>query len=255
MEVKEGDYILIYLDERRKFLTRVVSGKQFHTHKGSIDLESIIGEHYGSRAKTHIGKEFVVLRPKISDFIMKIRRKTQIIYPQDIGMVIMFAGIGPGDRVVEGGTGVGAGTIALAYHVRPSGRVYSYDVREDLIEQARENLQKMNLIEYVELRNEDITEGIDEEEVDAVVLDIPTPWLVVPHARRALKDSEYFVSFSPTMDQAVNTTEALRENGFVDVRTFESMLRPIRAVRGRARPEMLMVGHTAYITLSRKSRG
>ena len=251
--VKEGDFVLLYLDERRRFLRRAEGGKSFHTHKGSINLDDVIGKPYGSKVKSHMGFEFVVLRPRLVDFIMKMRRRTQIIYPQDIGIILVFAGIGPGSRVVEGGTGSGAVTCALAYHVRPGGRVYSYDIRADLQEVARKNLDKMGLLPYVALKNQDITKGIDERGIDAAVLDIPTPWLVVPHAYEALKESGFFVSFSPTIDQVVNTVEALREGGFVDVRTVESMLRSIRVERGRTRPEMLMIGHTGYITFARRA--
>lgn len=252
--VRERDYVLLFLDAKRKFLIRAEKGKTLHTHKGSIDIGSIIGKPFGLRVKSHLGHEFVVLKPRIADFIAKMRRKSQVMYPQDIGVIIMFAGIGPGDHVVEAGTGSGALTSALAYHVRPRGRVYSYDVREDMQNVARENLKKIGLLRYVELKNKDVVEGIDESDVDAVVLDMATPWLAVPNAYRSLKDSGYFVSFSPTIDQVMKTVEALKENDFVDVGTFEHMLRPIRVAKGKTRPEMMMIGHTGYITLARKAQ-
>lgn len=252
--VKQKDFILLYLDEKRKFLTKVEPGKVLHTHKGFINLDDVIGKPFGSRVESSLGFEFTVLKPSIADFIVKIRRRTQIIYPQDIGIIIMFAGIGPGDRVVEGGTGSGVMTCALAYHVRPSGKVYSYDIRQDLLEAAEETLRKVGLLQYVELKNKSVTDDIDESEVDAVLLDIPTPWLAVSHAYEALKDCGYLISISPTIDQVVNTVEALKESGFVDARTFENMLRTIRVKRGRTRPEMLMVGHTGYLTFARKAR-
>lgn len=252
--VRQRDPILLYLDEKRKFLTRAEPGKAFHTHRGFINLDDVVGKPFGSRVVSSLGFEFTVLKPSITDFIVKIRRRTQIIYPQDIGIIIMFAGIGPGDRVVEGGTGSGVATCALAYHVKPSGKVYSYDIRQDLLDAAEENLRKLGLIQHVELKNKSVTDTIDEGEVDAVLLDIPTPWLAVSHAYEALKDCGYLISISPTIEQVVNTVEALKETSFVDVRTFENMLRPIRVKRGMTRPEMLMVGHTGYLTFARKAR-
>jgi tRNA (adenine57-N1/adenine58-N1)-methyltransferase len=180
-------------------------------------------------------------------------RKTQITYPKDIALIIMFSGIGPGSRVVEAGTGTGALTSALAFHVKPTGRVYSYEVRAEFIETALKNLKRAGLDEYVEIKNQDITLGINEKEVDAVMLDMATPWLVVPHAYSALKGSGSLVSFSPTIDQVVKTVENLKKNGFVDIETVECLLRRMQVVRGKTRPETLMTAHTGYITFARKT--
>jgi len=131
--------------------------------------------------------------------------------------------------------------------------VYSYEVRKEFIGTALENLERAGVSEYVDVKNMDVTQGIDEEEVDAVVLDMATPWLVVPHAYSALKGSGALVSFSPTIDQVVKTVEALRENGFVDVQTIECIMRRMQTERGKTRPETLMTGHTGYITFARKA--
>jgi len=175
------------------------------------------------------------------------------MYPKDIALVLMFSDVGPGSRVVEAGTGAGALTSALAFYVKPTGRVYSYEVRKEFIEVASKNLQRAALSEYVELKNKDITEGIEETHVDAVVLDMATPWLVVPHAYSALRGSGTLVSFSPTIDQAVKTVEALKEYGFIDIETFECLMRKMQTERGKVRPETLMTGHTGYITTARKA--
>ena len=251
--IREGDNILLYLNKKRSYLVKVEKGKSFHTHKGYIQFDSLIGRKYGTRFPSSLGVEFVALRPALRDFIFKAQRKTQIMYPKDIALIVMFGGIGPGSQVVEAGTGAGALTTALASYVKPRGRIYSYEIRPEFQEIALKNLKKAEVEEYVELKNKDITLGIEEKDVDAVVLDLATPWLVVPHAYLALRGSGSVVSFSPTIDQVVQTVEALEENGFVDVDSFECIMRGMQVARGKTRPETLMTGHTGYITYARKS--
>jgi len=250
--INEGDLILLYFDQRRTYLVAVEKGKTFHTHKGYIQLEALISKEYGTRIASNLGMEFVALRPLLSDFVFKAQRRTQINYPKDVALIVMFSGIGPGSKLVEAGTGAGALTTALAHYVKPDGRVYSYEVRPEFMETARRNLARAGLLDYVELRNKDVTVGIDETELDAVVLDLATPWLVVPHAYVALKGGGTLVSFSPTIDQVVKTVEALQENGFIDVQTVECIMRRMQTERGKTRPETLMTGHTGYITSARK---
>jgi len=251
--IREGDYVLLYLDRRRTYLVRVEEGKNFHTHKGFIQLDGLLGKEYGTRIKSNLNVEFVALKPVLRDFIIKALRKTQIMYPKDIALTIIFSGIGPGSLVVEAGTGTGALTMALAHFVKPNGHVYSYEVRAEFLEVAKKNLKRSGLLDFVKLKNKDVTEGIDEQNVDAVILDLATPWLVVPHAYKALKPSGNLVSFSPTIDQVLKTTEVLKENNFVDVKTFECLLREMRVERGKTRPQTLMTGHTGYITCARKT--
>ena len=252
-KIQEGDDVILYLDKRRSYLVKVERGKELHTHKGLINLNALIGKEFGTRIYSSTGIEFIAFRPTIRDYIFKISRKTQIIYPKDIALIIFYSGIGPGSRVVEGGTGAGALAAALANYVKPSGRIYSYEIREEFIETAAKNLRRIGVIEYVELKLGDLTRGIEEKNVDAVILDLATPWLVVPKAYEALKGSGVFISFSPTIDQVVKTTEALLKNGFAGIETFESLFRGMQIERGRTRPETLMTGHTGYITFARKA--
>ncbi len=249
--ISEGELVLIYLDQRRTYLVAVEQGKTFHTHKGYIQLDALIGKEYGTRISSSLGVEFTALKPLLSDFVFKAQRKTQISYPKDIALIVMFTGIGPGSRVVEAGTGAGALTTALAHYVKPNGRVYTYEVRPEFTDTAKRNLQRANLLDYVEFKNKDITQTIDETDVDAVVLDLATPWLVVPHVCSVLKGSGTFVSFSPTIDQVVKTVEALQMHSFVGVETIECITRRMQVAAGKTRPETLMTGHTGYITFAR----
>jgi len=248
----EGEDVLLYLDERRNYLVRVRSGQDFHTDRGFIRLGDLVRLPYGSRVKTSTGSEFTVLRPSIRDYVMKAGRATQIMYPKDIGIALVYLGVGPGSRVVEAGTGSGALTSALAYYVRPTGRVFSYEVRPEFTERARRNLERAGLLEFVELKSGDITARIDERDVDAVIFDLATPWLGVGRAYEALRGGGGFASFSPTVEQVVKTVEAMRDCGFVCVETIECILRRIKVKAGETRPETLMIGHTGYLTFGRK---
>jgi tRNA (adenine57-N1/adenine58-N1)-methyltransferase len=252
-KIAENDHVLLSLGPRKTYLVKVEQGKSFHTHKGFIKFDDLIGKEYGIVVPSSLGFEFAALKPLLRDFIMKSVRQTQINYPKDIALMVMFSGIGPGSRVVEAGTGTGALTTALAHYVKPDGRVYTYEIREEFQKTAEKNLRRANLSDFVEFKSEDVTIGIDENDVDAVVLDLAVPWLVVPHAWRALKPCGTMVSFSPTIDQVVKTVEALKEQSFTDVETVECLMRGMQVERGKTRPQTLMTGHTGYITFARKA--
>ncbi|MEM2911525.1 MAG: tRNA (adenine-N1)-methyltransferase [Candidatus Bathyarchaeia archaeon] len=252
-KIMEGDYVILYLDQRKTYLVKVEAGKVFHTHKGFIKFDDLIGKDYGSAVSSSLGVKFIVMKPLLRDYILKSVRRTQITYPKDIALIVMFSGIGSGSRVVEAGTGTGALTTALAHYVRPDGKVYSYEVREEFLKAAEKNLKRAGLTDFVEFKNRDITTGIDEKDVDAVVLDLATPWLVVPYAYTALKPCGTIVSFSPTIDQVVRTVEALEEEGFVNMETVECLMRGMQVERGKTRPQTLMTAHTGYITFARKA--
>ncbi|MCW4045627.1 MAG: tRNA (adenine-N1)-methyltransferase [Candidatus Bathyarchaeota archaeon] len=252
-KICEGDYVILYLDVRRTYMVKVKTGKTFHTHKGYLKLDELIGMEFGATVRTSLGVEFAALKPALTDYIMKSSRKTQITYPKDTALMVIFSGIGAGSRVVESGTGTGALTTALAHYVKPTGKVTTYEIREEFQKAAEKNLKRAGLLDFVELKSKDVTAGIDERDVDAVVLDLATPWLVVPHAYDALKPSGIIVSFSPSIDQVVRTTEALKENNFVCIETVECLMRGMQVERGKTRPHTMMTGHTGYITHARKA--
>lgn len=253
VEIQDGDDILLFLDKRRNYLVKMECNKDFHTHKGYVQLDNLLGKRYGTRIKSNLNKEFVALKPSMKDYVFKMSRRTQIIYPKDIALIIFFGNIQTGSRVVEAGTGTGALTTVLAKYVMPSGRVYSYEIREEFLESATKNLEKVGVMSWVDLKNKDIILGIEEKDIDTVILDMATPWLVVEKAYEALKGSGIFVSFSPTIDQVVKTVEALKMNCFVGIETIECLLRRMQTDKGKTRPETLMIGHTGYITFARKA--
>ncbi len=250
--VEEGDYLLLYLDRKRTYLVKAKRGEVFHTHRGFIQFDMVIGRSFGTRIRSSAGVEFTVLRPMMNDYVQKIARRTQIMYPKDMALILVNADIGPGSRVVEAGAGSGALTSFLANHVRPAGRVYSYELREEFLNVAGRNLERLGLTEYVELKNKDITQGIDENEVDAVVLDMATPWLAIVPAYNALRGGGLVASFSPTIDQSVKTVEAMETNNFTAIETIEALVRRYQVKAGQTRPETLMIAHTGYLTFGRK---
>jgi tRNA (adenine57-N1/adenine58-N1)-methyltransferase catalytic subunit len=251
-KIAEGDNVLLYLDARRTYMIKIEAGKTFHTHKGYLKLDDLIGKDYGEPIKSSLGIYFTTLKPALTDYMMKSGRNTQIIYPKDAALIVMFSGIGPGSRVFESGTGTAALTTALAHYVGSTGKVYTYELRPEFQKNAAKNLQRSKLIDNVEMKSGDVTMGIAERDLDAVILDLAVPWLVVPHAYEALKPSGILVSFSPTIDQVVRTTEALRDNGFVFIETIECLMRSMQVERGKTRPNTMMTGHTGYITHARK---
>ena len=251
--ISEGDLVLLCLCPRRTYMVKVEAGKTFHTHKGYVKLGELVEKEFGSVVQSSLGAHFIALKPTLTDYIMKSSRNTQITYPKDAALIVIFSGIGPGSRVVESGTGTGALTTALAYYVKPNGKVYTYELRSEFQKNAEKNLKRSNLLDYVEMKSGDITTGIEERNLDAVILDLATPWLVIPHAYEALNPSGILVSFSPTIDQVVKATEGLRENNFVLIETVECIMRAMQIERGKTRPQTLMTGHTGYITHARKT--
>jgi tRNA (adenine57-N1/adenine58-N1)-methyltransferase len=175
------------------------------------------------------------------------------MYPKDIGYILLKLNIMPGSRVVEAGTGSGGLALALARAVGATGRVYSYEVRPDILRLAEKNLQAVGLAENVEFVLDDIAQGFGETDVDAVFLDVRRPWLYLSQVDSSLKDSGFFGAILPTANQVselVRALEAEQTFGYIEVE--ELMLRPYKAVPNRLRPADRMVAHTGYLIFARK---
>lgn len=251
-EIKEGEYVLLYLDQRRKWLVKVSGGKEFHTHKGAIRLEDLIGRPYGCSISSSLGERFLALRPTLYDFIMKAERPTQIMYPKDIGLELLILGVGPGKRVIEIGTGSGSLTMALANAVRPDGMVFTYEARREFLEAAKRNLSRAGLLDYVTFHEADARAGLEERDVDAVAIDIGDPWEVIPLAEEALVGGGRIAIFCPTINQAERAAASLAKGMFADVEAYECLLREILVRPGKTRPSTRMIGHTGYLVFARR---
>lgn len=252
-EIRKNDMLLLYWDERRNWLVEATEGNKFHTHKGIVDLGSVIGKEYGTRIASSLGEQFTILRPSTFDFIMNVRRPTQIMYPKDIGLICLKLGLTSGRIVVEAGTGSGAMTIAAATAVQPDGHVYTYEIRKQFAQTAKRNLKRAGVLDFVTIKEKDARQGFDERQVDAVIIDLGDPWEVVKPAYDALKGGSPLLSFSPTINQAERSVDALRSEGFVNIQSFECLLRPIRAEAGKSRPVTTMIAHTGYMTFANKA--
>ncbi len=250
--IGEGDEIYLFIDHRQNYKLRVKKGKRFHTKKGFIELEQLIGKPYGVTVTSSLGESFHVLNPLIRDRVLKTDRRTQVLYPKDISYILFQMNLGSGSRVVEAGTGSGALTMAIANTVRPEGVVYSYDISEKHQRVAEGNIEQSGMMPWVRLGIHDITENIPEKDVDAVFLDMATPWKVVASAWDALMGGGVFMSFSPTIEQVMKTSRELKNHPFIEVNTIELLLRQIDVNYNRTRPRTRMIGHTGYLTSARK---
>lgn len=238
-------YVLI--DERgNKWLVKGDgSDKDFVVDKGKL------GANVG-KVMSLGGKKFLVLDASPLDLVEGLERKAQIVLPKDSATVVFNCDIKPGDVVVEGGIGSGALTISLAASVGSLGKVVSYEIREDFAAIAMKNLGRAGLLDRVEVRMADISEGIQESDVDSVVLDLPEPWKVVEKAREALKQGGHFCSLSPNSSQVIKTVEELERNGFAGIYSLENLQRTLMVKDGWMRPDK-MLAHTCYITFARKT--
>jgi tRNA (adenine57-N1/adenine58-N1)-methyltransferase len=248
-----GDEVLIYLNERKSWIVRVEEGKKFHTHKGIVDLSELVGKPWGTEVKSTMGFTLKAIPADYLDHLERIARTTQIIYPKDMAYIALMANVRSGSKVLECGTGSGALTSYLAGLVRPNGKVFTYEMREEFQENAKKNIEKLGLQGSVDFKIKDITQGIDEAELDSIVLDMATPWLVVEEVRRALKTGGRVVSFSPTINQIEKTVEEMNKKGFIGIKTVELIMRTYKVKANETRPDMVMVGHTGYIISARKS--
>jgi len=246
-----GDLIELVSPTNKIYLVHLTPDGTLHTHRGVVEFNSLIGIPWGSQVATHLGSPFFLLQPSLSDILRETRRNTQIIYPKDIGMILVTMGIGPGATVLEAGTGSGALTTALAWAVGPSGHVYSYEQRPEMQKLAAKNLNRLGYLDRVTLKLRDAAEGFDERGVDALFLDLPNPYDFIPQARQALKSGGFFGSILPTTNQVQRLLFTFHPNGFAFVEVQELLLRYYKPNAERLRPVDRMVAHTGYLIFAR----
>lgn len=251
-KIRADSFILVYRDKRRKWLVRPSETPKLHTHLGILDCASLVGKDYGIRVSTTLNDELMILKPTLEDIVMKFSRRTQVIYPKDLAMIIVKCGIHSGSRVFEAGTGSGSATAAIAYMVAPAGQVFSYDINGEFQAVAKRNLERFGLSEHVTLKTQDAKLGVEERDLDAALLDIGDPWELVKPVREALAPSAILAGICPTMNQAERLVQSLHDEDFVATETLELIARNIEARPGMTRPSMFMVAHTAYLVFGRK---
>jgi tRNA (adenine57-N1/adenine58-N1)-methyltransferase len=246
-----GDIAQLISAQNKRFIFRLVVDGKFETHRGYLSHNDLIGKSWGSRVFTHMGSPFVLLQPSMADILVETRRNTQIMYPKDIGFILLAMDISPGKHILEAGTGSGSFTTALASAVGPSGRVTSYEYRPEFQHLAHKNLDRLGLADRVDFKLRDIAEGFDERNIDAVFLDLPNPQDYIPQAKEALKPGGYLGNILPTTNQVSTLLVALRRSNFAFIEVCEILLRYYKAVADRLRPTDRMVAHTGYLIFSR----
>jgi tRNA (adenine57-N1/adenine58-N1)-methyltransferase len=248
----DGDSCLLIDAKGRHFLIELRAGASFQFHAGIVSHDSLIGRNEGVRIATSTDARLVAVRPRLADYILRMKRGAQVVYPKDIGPIIVWGDIGPGMTVVEGGTGSGALAMAVARAVGPEGRVVSVELRADHAAHARKVIGRFfgAVPEQLELRQGELADAIADTQPDRIVLDIPAPWEVVPAAEQAMVPGGVLVSYLPTVPQVERLQDAMRSR-FIDTTTIEVLVREW-AVDGRSvRPAHRMVGHTGFITVGR----
>jgi tRNA (adenine57-N1/adenine58-N1)-methyltransferase len=251
LNAQNGDLAQLVSPTNKVFIVRLVSGGSFHTHRGILNFDDLIGKPWGSQVATHTGNIYSLLQPGLADLLKEIRRNTQIMYPKDIGYTLVMMGIGPGSTVIEAGTGSGALTTALAWAVGMQGKVFSYEARADMQNLARKNLDRIGLLDRVELKLRDISAGFDERGVDAIFLDVQNSYDYLAQVREALKPGGFFGSIMPTTNQVARLVSSLYRYHFAFTEVCEIILRFYKPVPERLRPTDRMVAHTGYLIFAR----
>ena len=251
INTKAGDLVQLVSPTNKVFIFRLVQGNEFQSHRGVINHNEIIGKSWGSKVFTHLGSEYYLLQPGLVDILKETRRNTQILYPKDIGYILITMGIGPGVHVLEAGTGSGALTTALAWAVGSQGRVTSYETRQEMQNLARKNLERVGLAERVDFKLKDIAGGFDEQGIDALFLDVQNSYDYLAQVRDALKPGGHFGSILPTVNQVTRLLTALNQSNFAFIDVCEILLRFYKPVADRFRPTDRMVAHTGFLIFAR----
>ncbi len=246
-----GDQVMLIDSKDRRYLVRLEAGGEFHTHAGILPHDGIIGSEEGALLRANSGVTYRVIRPTLTDFVLKMKRGAQVIYPKDLGPLLLLADVFPGARILESGVGSGALSMTL---LRAGAQIVGYELREDFAARAEANVRDFLGEEAfsryrVEIR--DCYEGVDQTDLDRVVLDLPEPWQVVPHAAKALRPGGIFVAYTPSVIQVSQLRQDLDHAGFFSAETVEILARTWHVDGLAVRPDHRMVAHTGFLTHAR----
>ncbi len=238
--------------KKRRYLIELASTGEFHSHAGFVVHTDIIGQPEGCVVRSTKGAEYIVLRPTMEDFVVEMPRGAQVIYPKDLGPICILGDIGPGDRVFESGIGSGALSMTM---LRYGAHITGYEIREDFANRAKANVRGFlgaDALDRYDIHIQSSYEGIDAEHgpFDKVVLDLPEPWQVAPHAEHVLRPGGILVAYTPSITQAAQTREALKGK-WIDTRTIEVLHRGWHVDGAAVRPDHRMVAHTGFLTVGR----
>ncbi len=247
-----GDTVLLVDPKRRRYLITLEAGGQFHSHAGFLPHQDLVGRPDGSAVSTTQGQSFVAWRPTLSDYILKMPRGAQVIYPKDLGPMLMLADVAPGLKVLESGVGSGALSMAL---LRAGAMVTGYELREDFASRAVKNVGRMlgpEALDRYDVQLRDCYEGIDGDDFDRIILDLPEPWQVVGHAAGALRPGGILLAYTPSVVQVTRLHNELDGAGFALAETVEVLNRTWHVEDPAVRPDHRMVAHTGFLTHARR---
>jgi tRNA (adenine57-N1/adenine58-N1)-methyltransferase len=247
-----GDLALLVGLRHKHFIFPLLPGGTYHTHRGILSHDELIGKPWGTQVFSHQGAPFFMLQPSLADLLVDLKRSTQIMYPKDIGFILTSMSVGPGQTILEAGTGSGSMTVALAFAIGANGHVITYEKRPEFQNLARKNLVRLGLDTRVQFKLADLAEGISETNVDACFLDVPNPWDYLHQVRNALKPGGFFCNLVPTINQVERLLYVMRRENFAFVEVCELLLRYYKPEPTRLRPTDRMVAHTGYLTFGRR---
>jgi len=249
---RDGDLAQLVGLRHKHFIIRLQGGAKFESHRGILQHDDLIGKTWGTQVFSHNSSPFFLLQPSLADLLIDLPRTTQILYPKDIGFILVTMGVGPGHKVMEAGTGSGSMTTALAYAVGDEGRVISYEIKPDNQNLARKNLTRFGLDSRVDFKLRDIQQGFDETDADSFFLDVPNPYDYTAQVRAALKPGGFLCCLIPTFNQVEKTLYSLRRERFAFINVCEILLRFFQPEPTKIRPTDRMVAHTGFLVFARR---
>jgi tRNA (adenine57-N1/adenine58-N1)-methyltransferase len=249
--IAKDSMVLLVSPRGKRYLRRFDPDGELHTNDGKLAMAQVAEAGFGRIVRTHLGRPYRILKPTVHDLIKGVKRHTQIMYPKEIGYLLLKMGVAPGGRVIEAGSGSGGLTVALASYVGDTGRVYSYERREEFHKLAGKNLRRVGLEDRVELVHRDVRDGFVHEGADALFLDVRTPWEVLEHVPAAVIPGAMIGFLLPTANQVSELLAGLELGPFHDVEVLEILVRRYKPVADRLRPEDRMVAHTGFLVFAR----
>lgn len=249
--IQAGELILLISHKGKRYLRKLEEGGEVHTHDGKLLMDEVAEAGFGQYVKTHLGRPYLILKPTLHDLIKGVKRQTQIMYPKEIGYLMMKLGIGPGSTVIESGTGSGGLTTALAWFVGDTGKVITYERRADFFKLAGKNLERVGLSHRVEQVNQNIEDGFLHSGADALFLDVRTPWEYLQAIPDAVIPGAMCGFLLPTTNQVSDLLRGLEDGPFADLEVLEILVRRWKPVPDRLRPDDRMVAHTGFLVFAR----